>query len=780
MKVPFRMNARTVKYLGEQNVPSDEAAIVELVKNSYDADARWCHIVIDTSKPVSAIYIIDNGVGMTQDEVISNWMTIGTVDKLRNSAKNKREQTGSMGIGRLALDRLGALAEMYTQANQADLVCWNINWTLFSDTSKSFSDIEADIKTSERNYSKWVKSKMADIPFEIEDLNELGNRGTLIAIYDLKTKWTINKFDKLFSTLRQVAPPVSKTEFGIYLDVVSEPNRYGLAQSQVVKDFDYKVEANFTTKNVLLHYYRNELDVTKLPNSFFEQSGMGNFPFDSKTFQKGDFEKNILLSKLLPGLEDTIKSEDGHPVGPFSMTLYFAKRTAGTSMIKYPYRVVDYELRKLATKNLDGISIYRDFFRVRPYGDRSSALFDWLGLQDRAAKSPAAPASSNSGPWRVRAQQISGVINISRRHNSKISDLPNRQGLINNQEFETMVALILGVISDFERDRQKIFQALRSAIEFNNPKKSLQSRAKSIAKKVTKNVNSANALPERDVSSDDFQILANAYLDSEKQNDSARESLITENQLLRSMASIGLAAGTFGHELKNQETYILERSKLLRGSILPFLTEDDPRLRNIEEEDNPFYMLKMSENFDAQLVDWMGITLGNLTRDKRRMRRKNLISVIRSACDSWEPILAHTKGIQLSFSSDISEFKIRLAEVDFSSVINNLISNSKEAFEKVGWFSDTKQIQIKCTQIDDGISIKYFDNGPGISKDIEDRERIFDALFTTKKSTTGEDVGSGLGMWIIKSTIENHPYNGRVRLLEPKHGFGIEVYVPLS
>ncbi|MCP4699526.1 MAG: hypothetical protein GY862_22160 [Gammaproteobacteria bacterium] len=99
-----------------KRTPDAEGAIVELVKNSYDADARNCIIIFKNHGAYShnpSLYIIDNGIGMTREIIKNHWMKIGTDNKLQNFQSGKRVKSGAKGIGRFALDRLGVPAEMF-------------------------------------------------------------------------------------------------------------------------------------------------------------------------------------------------------------------------------------------------------------------------------------------------------------------------------------------------------------------------------------------------------------------------------------------------------------------------------------------------------------------------------------------------------------------------------------------------------------------------------------------------------------------------------------------
>ena len=114
----FNVTARTAKLIGMENFANAEGAVIELVKNAYDADSSVCYVVFDIkpSPHDSAIYIIDKGFGMTGEVIENQWMTIGTDDKLQHaqSSRTGRVKSGAKGIGRFALNRLGIETEMLT------------------------------------------------------------------------------------------------------------------------------------------------------------------------------------------------------------------------------------------------------------------------------------------------------------------------------------------------------------------------------------------------------------------------------------------------------------------------------------------------------------------------------------------------------------------------------------------------------------------------------------------------------------------------------------------
>ncbi len=125
-KMKYNISARTTILIGREGVSRADGAIIELIKNTYDADADFCYIAFDI--PNDKMYIIDNGVGMTKQVIQSSWMLIGTDNKKYNFlSEKKRVKSGEKGIGRFALDRLGSQCTMYTKNACEKLINWYNN-----------------------------------------------------------------------------------------------------------------------------------------------------------------------------------------------------------------------------------------------------------------------------------------------------------------------------------------------------------------------------------------------------------------------------------------------------------------------------------------------------------------------------------------------------------------------------------------------------------------------------------------------------------------------------
>ena len=115
-KLQFKTNSRHISQLGRELVTDFVTALVELIKNSYDADAYGVKIILDKpNTPQSRIVLIDTGTGMTQSDFENKWMVIGTNNKITEPYTPKgRKKAGKKGIGRFSVERLAEKVQIYS------------------------------------------------------------------------------------------------------------------------------------------------------------------------------------------------------------------------------------------------------------------------------------------------------------------------------------------------------------------------------------------------------------------------------------------------------------------------------------------------------------------------------------------------------------------------------------------------------------------------------------------------------------------------------------------
>ena len=166
-------------------------------------------------------------------------------------------------------------------------------------------------------------------------------------------------------------------------------------------------------------------------------------------------------------------------------------------------------------------------------------------------------------------------------------------------------------------------------------------------------------------------------------------------------------------------------------------------------------------------------------KDWRKSKKINLKDYFVEFSNNWKKKL-HDRGIALSItyeSDKIKDVTVKMIELDLDTIFDNLLTNSIEAFQTNG-FKGNRIIKLHLKKINEELEIDYTDSGPGISKDIKKKEEIFKAFVTTKIDNTGKEIGTGLGMWLLKSSVD---YNkGSVKLFSPENGFQIKIYLKCS
>lgn len=183
-KVPFNVDAYTARLIGRENVSKLEGAVVELIKNTYDADATCCILYYDEKKDI--LYLADNGNGMTEEIIRNHWMTIGRSSKKNSFVSQKgRIQTGEKGIGRFALDRIADNCQMLTSTEKDEKkLLWTVDWNSFS-TGKNITEIGADLDITTEKFESFFENCTNSHVINLIKQN-WGKHGTVFRLTNLR------------------------------------------------------------------------------------------------------------------------------------------------------------------------------------------------------------------------------------------------------------------------------------------------------------------------------------------------------------------------------------------------------------------------------------------------------------------------------------------------------------------------------------------------------------------------------------------------------------------
>ncbi len=782
--LPFSVSARTAKLIGQENFANAEGAIVELVKNAYDADADTAIIIFDTSKTEHCIYIIDNGHGMTEQVIKEKWMQIGTDDKLQNfTSDGGRIKTGAKGIGRFALDRLGTSARMHTvsKTNKQSLY-WSVNWEDFNEIGLAINEVKAKLFDFKNfNLVNHLEKAFANNEPILESVRKVKfETGTILKITNLKDNWNGKAVKSLFDNLEVLVPPAEQPDFNIYLFSTNPTDNLGKVNTAYYDDFDYKLAAVYLSEEQTLtvKITRNELDIKTLENSYdevFQYPQMQKFPYDSETFKAKEFILTLDIDELR-GFS-SVDRELLDKVGDFSFTFYFLKITVSDNkeegdIKRYPYRSFVTANRRAWLNKFGGVKIFRDGFRVRPYGENGD---DWLRLGERSAKSPQS-AGQRLGDYRIRPNQIAGTVNISRIENSYFNDKSGREGIQENDVFEVFKNLLTEIINLFEKDRNIVMFHLKQLDDKRNEIKKQRELAKAEAKRILEKKRKREETKTQglfDKVDENQNKTQELFAEVTEQYEQELEEKQSEIQLLRNLASVGLIISSSAHELTSLRQRIVPRTEFLIRELKKIISEGS--LDHLRQADNPFYMIELMKGEDLKIKHWLDYSLNFIKKDKRRRTEIIVGEFFEKFQNSWKKALEQ-KNINLTIDGIKDEsIKVQGFEVDLDTIFNNLLANSIEALKG----TEEKKVVVSWKVSVDFIEVEFSDNGSGLAKEFrKNPSDIFNAHETSKKDSKGNVIGTGLGLYIVKSIMDEYS-DSSIFIIDSKIGFRVGLKLPI-
>jgi len=706
IKKRFKVDARALLTLGRDSIKDHTTAIIELVKNSYDADASIVEIKIKSeSAKANFIRIADNGFGMSEAVVENNWLRIGYSEK-RSRPKSKglrRDTTGEKGIGRLSADRLGRKLKIISKASRSPAVGLEVDWTMFESAGRELGDIEFPL----------IQNPSPKLP---EDDQGLASKtGTELLITDLRQKWTADDVKRLQQELSLLLPPYAAAAnfFSIRFenDVVPELNGAIVPTVSAAAEvtFDGKLEASGV-----------------LRFSLTRRSTVAPVPSDRpRTVPRLLRDKSLQWSQINPGLASGKAAPVPSVLGPLDIKLSFYLRKADSldgSGINLG------QLRSFLDNNA-GVRIYRDMIRVKPYGDPTTPEGDWLGLSERRARNP---AGAGRDDFRVASTQIVGAVLISKTRNKKLIDSSSREGLIDGDALRQLRSVVMAAISQIEAFYHAAFSkdnpgadtpVAKAKVAVVNLRSELTNLRADLSSKVP--------LTAAQVSSV-IEILKVAEKDIEE--------LASQNTVYRGLASVGIAAAVFGHETETAVDMVQGGLTLARLSLQAQPAKVEVALAE----------LNTAESSLQQVASWGKFALRRVNKDKRQ-KRKMSIKVLMEAI--LTELAAPLRESNIELTRKLEDVSARTFAMDIEAVVVNFVTNSYFAVKKVK--SGRKiEVVLKSRVLGgvEGFEISVMDSGPGFQGDLG--KAIWEPLFSTRTDNKGRQNGTGLGLSIVKSAVE--------------------------
>ena len=486
----FRTKARAVDLLGKGQIADLPTAITELWKNGYDAyaDNLTAEIFMPGYKGLKApmFVISDDGTGMKQSDILDKWLVLGVDSKSRTQSdvegedtlwKKPRVKAGEKGIGRLSVAFLGSPMLMLTKKQGYPLQAMYFDWRLLENYNMFLDDVQipvasVDVKNFKDFFEKLQKSFLANVAFpdrgndEMKRLWESSQESLRTTIINSTESITIPDFFEHEVLNSFVESNSHGTKF-----VIFEPEEQIVNLVDNVDGDDEVNDSNFVRTSLVgfINQFKPESD--RLPvncafpvhkrsdelvgNDYF--SGSGEF-FNEKDYEVADIiiEGNLdgcgSFKGTLNFYGQTIDYSYTNPRKKDSRNNYgVIPLKIGYSMGKEEDSYLKGEAWSRINKKVEsygGIYIYRDGFRVLPYG-RIDA--DFLGLEERRNK--------RIGSYFFSYRRMFGYLELSRTRNSLLKDKSSREGLINNAAYrvfkDDLSAIFIDLAKEYFADKAK-------------------------------------------------------------------------------------------------------------------------------------------------------------------------------------------------------------------------------------------------------------------------------------------------------------------------------------
>lgn len=650
----------SVKNLFGRGLVTDQiAAVFELVKNSFDADAKEVEIVFcDLYSENASLTIRDNGTGMDLSDIENRWMVIGTDSKKRDlySPIFQRALNGDKGIGRFSVDRLGAYLHMEAQKRgEAERYVADFDWTLFDGESKNISDIA--------------------IPYT-QEKSDKKLHGVSLTISKLRDIWDEQKLKELYRNLRQFKSPFAQDDnFKIY---ITAPE-YGYNKREVVVEKLEGVSSLWMIAEI------TTADPEKIRITV-NKDGLEYETIQSNTYSFGSVKAQVFMFNQ----GDKVR---------------FANR--------YGLRVREY----------GNIRLYRDSFRIYPYGEAKN---DWLDIDRRQTQ----------GMMRfLGTRDLIGYVQIGKESNPNLVPLTNRQGLEENTAFEELRDFVMQVciktlesyyFTKVKKGTNETIQ--KSKFQIGGAVAGLTELAK-----VLKDANPDAAKQIKDYT---------AVIQKEQKN---QLQYVQDQQEIVKVYSRIAQKETFLHKMIHQSMIHVKDAEVAMNAFI----------RNVEDLD-PTEIERLSA-IHGYIKD--ALSLLRTVRDdvvkKRTKSPQNLERLIQRYLQDNNAYFSEN-NVTVS-AMCVGDMQCVVDPGDIKAILNNLATNAVKSLVKVN--DRPRELKFELYRTERFVIIKCTDNGVGIPE--ADRERIFDPF----QSTTD---GFGLGLTIIDEIAKE--YNGALELIDTAMG----------
>ena len=672
----IRPAGRHVLTIGRDLIQDVHAAVVELVKNAYDADSPDIDIEFRGNSDGNGyvVTITDHGHGMTRDDVVTKWMVPSTTDKLqRRTSPSGRVMQGRKGVGRYATSMLGNTLLLETATSIGEETKALIEWDKFEQATY-LDDVEVTIQTTRTS-------------------SPAGTRLTIEGDESQTFNWTDQRFNQLRTELRKLQSPLENASefdgFQITMTVLQMPDCTDI-KDEIIEPFplydlfDYRITGAIDSKGSgLLEYSIQKIGQAPAELIHYRlnaPTNCGPLHFDVRVY---DRDRNSIRALIGRGLKD----DAGAYIG-------------------------SNEARRLLNR-FNGIGVYRHGFRLRPLGDPE---FDWLKLNQRRVQNPS---------MRIGSNQVIGVVQIESEEISGLVEKSARDGLKEDDAFENLKTITTEIINLLEIRRFRYRRMMEEATIKGRIDKdfatllstrNVKQRIQSYLTRIGVNEGAANQIDN--------------YLDADQQEKSVAINRLREDMTrYEGQVTLGKIVEVILHEGRRPLSFFRNEYPYLRSYRDVFLEKGDRG-----SLDDILFVADGMANNAEEFVELFSQLDPLATRRRGPKVKFDVRSVIERSFALFSKTLRQ-HGISHAIEGDEPGMVAGWPD-DWSRIFANLIDNSVYWLVE-GWHGP-KEISISVVTAAGEVQwIDYRDSGPGIDPLNIQNDLIFEPSFSTKPNGTG-------------------------------------------
>lgn len=806
-------SARLIMQLGEQLIEDELVALLELIKNAYDADANNVDVVIDTDTitpyGVGRIEIKDDGNGMIPSIVRNSFLRLSTSfkEEEKSSIYYHRRVLGKKGIGRLSFQRLGNYITVETVPNIERFEETDLLKDEDVEFIKEYRKINIDIDWSEFPIDMDFSDIIATVKYE-KDV--VASSGTKIVIQGIKNLnfWDMDKKkeEKLKNELLNMMDPFQKNlnlkkseRFNVLLKIndvpysaepIDESLLDELYDSKVSFDFkDWKLHVKIERPLKYVMQRRNSI-VNRMKDSGYEilretqyekecEDYLVNFKDLNKvyidypkikfTIEKTTFLRESLISKLVEKKEKgeiteeeyrkAIVDQYAYP-GDFAGVIYARDKTnkEEIDIILGKEGLVKAKLNTLSDINkawssMQGVYVYRNGFRVLPYGRK-----DWIGFTEKSQT-----AANNI----YKEHTVVGYLKLDGFTSEKLEEQTNRQGFIQDEYGKNFFMLIQnfllnimfesdikfrdgfsrikekkdGVvtdngkiiferIADFEDEKNARMQDVKEQVEDLRIAISNKAIAANMPQKVVENLQDTIL---------QYEAVEKKAIDEKKQEIYLKSQQIEEIKDIVPLLGLGIIAESLTHEMNRIEQNIEDCAR----DTIKCKTDTDKIVKNQRN------IITQTNFLKIQLAHMESTYRRNLEKQEEILLRDFLLDMYVNE-DSPMSRKARRDGVDVLVEG--ANILIKANKGILTTIFDNIFLNS------LYWVQYSQQKKYIKFIVKQSGTIECFDSGCGVHPEIEDK--LFEPFRFMKEN------GRGLGLFIVRELTEN--MNGRVWLSDER------------